>query len=692
MNKDRTRNANVKEAKKKLKMMWILFGLATFAILITIFSGDSFATLLDNDVPVKPNSELTYYLNISYDGVDKNGTKSDSTTVSEIRSETMFIEDRIPDGLEFLGFVTTDDGSIGAVKRSDKTTCPGKVIDDTNEESTTEGVWNADKTEYTYHGLHYNATTRMVTFQVKNLKAGCELTVGIRTMTPTIDDPATPEKETRRDFYNFATARERGLTINSNTVHAFMGDELAILYNVKYEYTGTVPDNAPSVPKTSSYASGIKVGVAPNVEVEGYTFSGWTTTNATVTNNTFTMPASEVTLKGSFTKKNTNKVIYTLTGTTPDGYVLPLEKNYYSGTVVNLDSLKVGDIFNGYRFLGWKTSDTTISSDGSFAMPASDVTLVGEFEEVTYKVIYQFYDGTLPPNAENYLPDTKSYKAGETVTLENVKSEPSGYKFLGWYKEKTFEMPSQDITVYGEWKVQAGTFEPTITKTLVSTKDYYRVGDKVRFKITVKNNASFAINNVMVKEVPENSTFEANSNYTILSTHMANIDTIGANSSVDLYAIYTVSETDAGTIENVAEIKGALADNNYELADKEYKASASFTIQSQIKICKQVSTSYNENTFQFHITGTTNKYDTWISLEKGQCETAFVNPGTYNIKEIVPQEYKIKSVTGAITSNNSNLTVAIGQNYEITYTNEFVKKGFLHSFGRVVNQILQGGN
>ena len=39
----------------------------------------------------------------------------------------------------------------------------------------------------------------MVTFQVKNLKAGCELTVGIRTMTPTIDDPATPEKETRRD-------------------------------------------------------------------------------------------------------------------------------------------------------------------------------------------------------------------------------------------------------------------------------------------------------------------------------------------------------------------------------------------------------------------------------------------------------------------------------------------------------------
>lgn len=678
--------------KEKIKSKWVVFALAILCVSLILFIGESFATLLDNDVEVKENSELIYYLNVSYDGVDKNGTESSTTTISEIKSGTLFVEDKIPDGLEFTGFVTTDDGSIGAVKRSDGTSCTGKVIDDTNEASTTEGVWDGTHTEYTYHGLHYNEETRTVTFQIKNLKAGCELTVGIKTKTPTVDDPSTPEKEIRRDFYNFATAREKGLTINSNTVHAFMGSEFATLYNVIYEYTGTVPNGAPLVPKASSYAKGIKVGVASNVNVEGYTFSGWTTTNASVSNGSFIMPEHDVVFKGSFTQKETKKVTYTLNGITPTGYVLPNEKEYYPGTIVNLDSLKAGDVFNGYRFLGWTTADVEISNDRDFAMPSTNVTLVGEFEEVTYKVNYQFYDTVLPPNSENYLPVSKSYKPGQTVTVEDVTGEPAGYKFLGWYKESEFEMPEHDVVIYGEWKVQTGTFEPTIKKEVISTKNYYRLGDVVRFKITVSNTASFPIKNVIVKENNSNSIFESGTGYTVLSDHLANIETIAANSSVDLYASYTVLKDDSGTITNEAEIKGALADNDYHLADKVYKSSDTFKIQSQITICKEISGSYNENTFQFHIIGTTNHYETWITLEKDQCESIFVDPSTYKIKEIVPQEYSIKRVSGAVTSDNTNLVVSEGENYEVTYTNEFIKKGFYHSFGRVVNKVVQGGS
>lgn len=685
-------NVNKKnKIDKNKKIIWILIALAFIFVLLLLF-GKSFAVLLDDDIRVKEKSELTYYLNISYDGVDKYGNKSSDTTVSEIKSGTLFVEDKLPDGLEFTGFVTTSNGSIGAVKRGETTACTGKVIDDTNEESVDEGVWNADNTEYTYHGLHYNAETRTVTFQIKNLKAGCELTVGIKTKTPTVDDPKTPEKETRRDFYNFATARESGLTINSNTVHAFIGKENATLYNVNYVYTGNVPDGAPTAPKTSSYVPGTTVGVAADVKIEGYTFSGWTTTDATVTNGNFTMPDSDVTLTGSFTKNSTYKVTYSLTGTTPDGYVLPLEKNYYPGTVVDIDSLKEGDVFNGYRFLGWETESVEVSSDRDFTMPSSNVHLVGEFEEVTYNVIYQFYDTVLPPNYQNYLPTTKEYKPGEIVQLEDITSEPDGYKFLGWYKESMFEMPEKDVIIYGEWKVQTGTFEPTITKEVISNKDYYRVGDNVEFKITIRNTAAFPIRNVIVKENNDNSNFKSGTGYTILSGHVANIDSIAAGESVELFATYKVLKTDKGTIVNEAEIKGALADNNYELVDREYKATDSFKIQSIIKICKEVSSSYNENSFQFHITGNTNHYETWITLEKNECDTIFVDPSTYKIKEIVPQEYSIKSVNGAITSDNSDLVVEVGHDYEITYTNEFVKKGFLHSFGRVVNQIVQGGN
>lgn len=677
---------------KKVKSIWVIFALAVLSILQTIFVGKSFATLLDNDVEVKENSELIYYLNVSYDGVDKNGVKSDSTTVSEIKSGVLKVEDKIPEGLEFIGFVTTDDGSIGAVKRADGTSCPGKVIDDTNEASNDTGTWNVGNTEYTYHGLHYDANTRTVTFEVKNLKAGCELTVGIKTKTPTVDDPTTPEREIRRDFYNFATAREKGLTVKSNTVHAFMGSEFATLYNVNYEYTGTVPDGAPSAPSTSSYAAGTTVGVAKDVSVEGYTFSGWTTSDATIISNSFKMPSGDVTLRGTFTENTKYKVTYALNGTTPDGYILPNEKSYYPESVIDVDSLKEGDVFNGYRFLGWTTSDVTISSDRDFRIPSKNVTLTGEFEEVTYKVMYQFYDTVLPPNANNYLPATREYKPGTTVTTENVMSEPSGYKFLGWYKESSFEMPEHDVTIYGEWKVQTGTFEPTITKTVSSTKSYYRLGDIVEFRITITNPETFAIKNVIVKENTEGSVFRAGTGYTVLSDHVANIDTIPAGGSINLTAIYTVSASDSGTITNTAEIKGALADNNYELKDKDYIATATFKIQSQIKICKTVSGTYNENTFQFHITGNTNYYETWVTLENDECETIFVEPSTYKINEIVPQEYRIKNVAGSITTNNSNLVVAEGSNYEITYTNEFVKKGFLHSFGRVVNKVEQGGS
>ena len=128
--------------KRKNDSYYIVFTVGLLCVLLTFFVGETFATLLDNDVEVKENSQLTYYLNISYDGIDRNGVKSGDTIVSEIKSGYLYVEDKLPDGLIFDGFVTTDDGSIGAVRRSDGSACTGKVIDDTNEKSVDVGVWN----------------------------------------------------------------------------------------------------------------------------------------------------------------------------------------------------------------------------------------------------------------------------------------------------------------------------------------------------------------------------------------------------------------------------------------------------------------------------------------------------------------------------------------------------------------------
>ena len=95
--------------------------------------GGSLAAFLGNDVKVKANSEMIYYLTLSYDGVDINGLQSNDSTVSELKSGNLYVEDKLPEGLIFDRFLDTSDGTIGAVKRSDGSVCVGKVVDDTND-------------------------------------------------------------------------------------------------------------------------------------------------------------------------------------------------------------------------------------------------------------------------------------------------------------------------------------------------------------------------------------------------------------------------------------------------------------------------------------------------------------------------------------------------------------------------------
>ncbi len=671
--------------KMKIDKVPLICLLSTIFLLLFLAIGFSVSSILENDVEVKPKTDLIYYLNVNYDGVDRMGIESSDTTMSEVSSGLIHVEDKIPEGLIFNGFVTTEDGSIGAVSRSTGVTCSGKVVDNTD----------GTETLNSYHGLYYDEETRTVSFDVKNLKAGCVLTVGIKTITPTIDDPNTIDiKETRRDFYNFATFKEGNLTGKSNTVHTWMGREDLTMYKVIYKYEGIVPSNAPTVPDEIEYASGSQVGVASNVNVEGYEFSGWKTEDATVTSGSFKMPENDVVFVGNFKEIPKYQVSYEIKGTKPDGYIEPSTKEYYPLSNVTIDSLKAGDVFNGYRFMGWKTEEVDITNEGDFSMPSHNVLLVGEFEEVRYKVTYEYFDTVIPYDSNGnrvYPPKEETYKPGEIVKLPVINDVP-GYTFLGWYKDDNFTMPEKDITIYGEWKVQLGTFEPTITKEIINTKDYYQPGDIVKYKITVTNTANFEIKSITVKENNDNAYFVDGSGYDVVSTHNVRIDSLNANSSVIIYAEYKVTKIDQGTIKNEVEITGALASNKYELKqDGNYKDDASFKVKSRVKVCKNVDKISNtDDKFQFNITG--NSYDSWLALENNECGYVYVVPGTYSIKEVIPQDYSLKEVTGSITSNGEYLNVEFNKSYSITFTNKYEKFGFFHSVGRVVNKIRNAFN
>lgn len=541
--------------KKKI----VIFGLSVslFVALLIVLINRSFAVPLDDGARVAPNSDLTYYIDVIYDGKDATAVSSSDTVTANVNSDYIYVEDKLPDGLTFKNFVTTSDGTIGAVKRSDGSSCPGYVVGDSA-------------------GLVYDDTTRTVSFKVKNLQAGCKLTVGIVTTTPSLP------RGKRLDFYNTAFARENNFTFKSNTVHVFMGDEEATLYTVTYKYTGTVPDGAP-VPEVGSYSEGTTVGVEANPTIAGYTFSGWSTSDVTVSNNSFTMPSKNVTFTGSFTAKTKYTVSYSISGTLPEGFVAPTTKSYGAGDDVVLDTLKVGDVINGYRFLGW--SSTVDLSDGIFQMPSSNVTIVGRFEQIKYTVSYQFQGAVIPSNADSLLPASATYAPGEIVT---VASEPvaSGYKFLGWYKSATFEMPEEDVVIYGEWMRFSGYFVPTITITIPNQKSIYQNGEVVNFQITVKNNASIPINDVMIQDYLEGVTFNAGSNYTVLSDKIAKISTIAAGGSVTLTAKFTAGSDVVKDYVNTVELTGAIANNYYYLdTTKDYKVSAHFKVANiELKI------------------------------------------------------------------------------------------------------------
>lgn len=633
--------------KKKLKISII-----TICIIFTIFIGviimkSSYATTLESGVRVKENSDLTYYIDVIYDGKDGNLVMSSDTATSEVRSGYIYVEDKIPDGLIFKEFVQSEDETIGAVQRGDPSkTCTGYVVD---------GVT----------GLVYDETTRTVSFKVKNLQAGCKITIGIVTTTPTLG-----QNEKRKDFYNTAFAQEGTFSASSNTVHAFIGEPEVSLYSVEYKYTGDVPEGAPELPLVSSYISGTTVGVLNNIELDGYIFSGWTTTDVEVTNNSFIMPEAAVTFTGSFEVKPKYNVTYVIDESSeiPEGYFPPDTKKYGEGDTVYIDSLSKNDQINGYRFNGWTTTDVIISDD-SFTMPNTNVTFTGIFERISYTVTYKFQGDTLPDNPENLLPETEIYYPDDTVKLAEYP-ESEGYKFLGWYHEDNFKMPEENIVIYGEWKVEIGTFKPTITTTILEPKQYYHKNDIVQFKTTVTNTAQFNIRDVMIQSALKGNSFKVSpeGKYTVLSDQFVRIDTIPSNTSVDIFGTYVAGETWNDTYTNTFVLNGALADNNYTLdTTEEYKAEKNFIVTNITLQINKVDEDNNKLTkSEFSLYSDNNKTDlisTGLKFEKLLPNT------TYYLEETKAQSgYMLLGKTlelnvasdGTVTIDNNQISVQDG--------------------------------
>ena len=218
-------------------------------------------------------------------------------------------------------------------------------------------------------------------------------------------------------------------------------------YKVTYEYNNTVA-GASTLPAEASYKYEEDVNVAGAATAPGYTFSGWKTDDATVSNGKFEMPAKNVKLVGEFTANNNTK--YTV-----EHYVENLEGTGYTLRETETDKIGVtgqkatakAKTYAGFTYdpnvTGTKT-EGTILGNGSLVLKLY-------YRRNSYKVTYE-YSNTVA--GASTLPAEASYKYGADVNVAGAATAP-GYTFSGWKTDDVtvsngkFEMPANDVILAG---------------------------------------------------------------------------------------------------------------------------------------------------------------------------------------------------------------------------------------------------
>lgn len=143
-----------------------------------------------------------------------------------------------------------------------------------------------------------------------------------------------------------------------------------------YTITVTNDGNGTASASASSAAAGTTITLTATPK-EGYMFDAWESSDVTITNNTFTMPAKNVAIKATFKPIPPESFLITVT-TIGSGSASADKTTAQAGETITL-SQKAG---TGYYFVGWDSEQVSISNN-TFTMPAENVTVTAMFDLIT---------------------------------------------------------------------------------------------------------------------------------------------------------------------------------------------------------------------------------------------------------------------------------------------------------------------
>ena len=246
----------------------------------------------------------------------------------------------------------------------------------------------------------------------------------------------------------------------------------AIDYAVTYDGNGSDGGIVPGDDTVYHYEDEVTV-LSDEPTKTGYTFGGWSDgANMYNSGDTFTMPADDVTLTAQWTA-----IDYTVTysGNGSDGGVVPSDNTVYhyqdEVTVLSDEPTRTG-----YTFAGWSDGTNIYEAEGTFDMPADDVTLTAQWTAIDYTVTYSGNG-----NRGGVVPDAATYHYEDVVTISSGKPTRSGYTFAGWSDGTdtynggdTFVMPAGDVTLTAQW-----TKKRVTSVTVSSSSEVLTVGETV---------------------------------------------------------------------------------------------------------------------------------------------------------------------------------------------------------------------
>ena len=221
--------------------------------------------------------------------------------------------------------------------------------------------------------------------------------------------------------------------------------------------------NAVAMPNLAKEEEEIQLTAKPD---KGHHFKEWqaTSDNIRITNDKFTMPAENVTVKAIFEADT-----YTV-GLNANGGTIASGKDVTSYTYGTGAALPTADdmTYTGHTFNGWYDNE---GLTGDPVTAISD-TETGNKEYWAKWEIHQYTITVKPENGKADITITQDY--GTPITAPTLTRE--GYQFNGWDKTFPTTMPAGDMTITAQWTLNRYTISYNLNNgTATGNPDSYTV-------------------------------------------------------------------------------------------------------------------------------------------------------------------------------------------------------------------------